>query len=73
MFAIEEYRDVRFVGAPPTSIGKVGGETDNWMWPRHTGDFSIFRVYSGPDGKPADYSKDNVPCLLYPYPGPPDS
>ena len=48
------YRDVRFVGAPPSSIGKFGADTDNWMWPRHTGDFSMFRVYSAPDGTPAD-------------------
>ena len=55
------YRDVRFVGAPPASIGKFGGETDNWMWPRHTGDFSMFRVYAGPDNEPADYSPENRP------------
>ena len=55
------YRDVRFVGAPPSSIGKFGADTDNWMWPRHTGDFSMFRVYSAPDGTPADYSSENVP------------
>ena len=55
------YRDVRFVGAPPSSIGKFGADTDNWMWPRHTGDFSMFRVYSAPDGTPADYSPENVP------------
>ena len=55
------YRDVRFVGAPPASVGKFGGETDNWMWPRHTGDFSMFRIYAGADNEPADYSKDNVP------------
>ena len=62
-FAIvqETYRDVRFVGAPPSSIGKFGGDTDNWMWPRHTGDFSIFRVYADKDGKPAAYSPNNVP------------
>ncbi len=57
----EIYRDVRFVGTPPSSIGKFGGDTDNWMWPRHTGDFSVFRVYMSPDGKPAEYSPDNVP------------
>lgn len=57
----EVYRDVRFVGAPPSSIGKFGHDTDNWMWPRHTGDFSVFRVYMSPDGGPADYSPDNVP------------
>ena len=55
------YRDVRFVGAPPASVGKYGGETDNWMWPRHTGDFSMFRVYAGPDNEPADYSPANRP------------
>ena len=55
------YRDVRFVGAPPASAGKFGGETDNWMWPRHTCDFSMFRVYTGPDGEPADYSEENTP------------
>ena len=61
LFVFREYRDVRLVGAPPSSIGKFGGETDNWMWPRHTGDFSIFRVYAGPDNLPADYSPENVP------------
>lgn len=61
LFVYREYRDVRFVGAPPSSIGKFGGDTDNWMWPRHTGDFSMFRVYTDKDGKPADYSEDNVP------------
>ena len=55
------YRDVRFVGAPPASMGKFGGETDNWMWPRHTCDFSMFRVYAGPDNEPADYAADNKP------------
>ena len=55
------YRDVRFVGAPPASVGKYGGETDNWMWPRHTGDFSMFRVYAGPDNEPAAYSPENRP------------
>ena len=57
----EVFRDVRLVGAPPSNIGKFGGDTDNWVWPRHTGDFSIFRIYVGKDGKPADYSEDNVP------------
>lgn len=57
------YSDVRFVGAPPASVGKFGGETDNWMWPRHTGDFSMFRVYAGKDNEPADYSEDNVPYV----------
>ncbi len=60
MFVYEIYEDVRLVGAPPSSIGKFGGDTDNWMWPRHTCDFSMFRVYSAPDGKPAKYSKDNI-------------
>lgn len=55
------YRDVRFVGAPPASMGKFGGDTDNWMWPRHTCDFSMFRVYAGPDNQPAEYSETNVP------------
>jgi len=57
----EVYSDVRLVGTPPNSIGKFGHDSDNWMWPRHTGDFSVFRVYMSPDGKPAQYSKDNVP------------
>lgn len=57
------FRDIRFVGAPPASIGKFGGETDNWMWPRHTGDFSMFRVYAGKDNEPAEYSEDNVPYV----------
>ena len=61
LFVFREYRDVRLVGAPPSSIGKFGGETDNWMWPRHTGDFSIFRIYAGQDNMPADYSVSNVP------------
>lgn len=57
----EVFLDVRLVGTPPNSIGKFGGDTDNWVWPRHTGDFSVFRVYAGKDNKPAAYSKDNVP------------
>ena len=61
LFIYTDYRDVRLVGAPPESIGKYGGDTDNWMWPRHTGDFSMFRVYMGPDGTPAEFSADNVP------------
>jgi hypothetical protein len=61
LFVYETFHDVRLVGTPPESIGKYGGDTDNWMWPRHTGDFSLFRVYSGPDGKPAEYSPDNIP------------
>ncbi len=60
-FVYQVYEDVRLVGAPPSAIGKFGGDTDNWMWPRHTGDFSIFRIYTAPDGSPAPYSKDNVP------------
>ncbi len=61
MFVTETFRDVRLVGAPPSAIGNFGRDTDNWMWPRHTGDFSLFRIYAGPDGKPADYSPSNVP------------
>ena len=61
LYVFREFRDVRLVGAPPSSIGKFGGETDNWMWPRHTGDFSIFRIYASPEGLPADYSPENVP------------
>ncbi|MFO7863122.1 MAG: S46 family peptidase [Salinivirgaceae bacterium] len=61
LFVYEDFMDVRLVGAPPESIGKFGADTDNWMWPRHTGDFAMFRVYAGPDGKPAAYSDDNVP------------
>lgn len=61
LYVYETYNDVRLVGTPHESIGKFGGDTDNWMWPRHTGDFSMFRVYAGPDGKPADYSPNNVP------------
>ncbi len=61
LIAYKIYKDIRFVGAPPSSIGKFGADTDNWMWPRHTGDFSMFRVYSAPDGSPAEYSPENVP------------
>ncbi len=61
LFVYERYKDVRLVGTPPESIGKFGGDTDNWEWPRHTGDFSIFRVYMSKDGKPAEYAADNVP------------
>ena len=61
LFVFRIYKDVRLVGAPPSSIGKFGGDTDNWMWPRHTGDFSIFRIYADADNNPALYSKDNVP------------
>lgn len=60
-FIIETYKDIRLVGAPPSSIGKFGSDTDNWVWPRHTGDFSMFRIYADKDNKPAEYSKDNIP------------
>lgn len=60
-FKTTTYRDIRLVGAPPESIGKFGADTDNWVWPRHTGDFSLFRIYAGPDNLPADYSPDNKP------------
>ena len=63
LYVFKVYSDVRLVGAPPSSIGKFGGDTDNWMWPRHTGDFSLFRVYAGKDNEPAEYSKDNVPYI----------
>jgi len=61
LFIYEVFKDVRLVGAPPSSIGKFGADTDNWMWPRHTGDFSLFRVYTDKDGNPAEYSEDNIP------------
>ncbi len=61
LFVTETYNDVRYVGSPPESIGKFGADTDNWVWPRHTGDFSVFRIYAGPDNKPAEYSPDNKP------------
>jgi flagellar biosynthesis chaperone FliJ len=61
LFVTETYKDIRLVGAPPSSIGNFGKDSDNWMWPRHTGDFSMFRIYAGKDNKPADYSADNVP------------
>ena len=61
IYVYNVYKDIRLVGTPPSAIGKFGGDTDNWMWPRHTGDFSIFRVYTAPDGSPAEYSADNVP------------
>ncbi len=60
-FVYEDYSDVRLVGTPPENVGKYGGDTDNWEWPRHTGDFSLFRVYADKDGQPAAYSEDNVP------------
>ena len=61
LLVYETFKDVRLVGAPPSSIGKFGGDTDNWMWPRHTGDFSLFRIYMAADGTPAEYSKENIP------------
>ncbi len=61
LFVTEVFQDIRLVGAPPSSIGKFGGDTDNWAWPRHTGDFSLFRIYAGPDNKPAPYSPANQP------------
>ena len=61
LFVTETYRDIRLVGAPPSAIGNFGVDTDNWMWPRHTGDFSMFRIYAGRDNKPANYSPDNIP------------
>jgi len=63
LFVTETYKDVRLVGAPPSSVGNFGKDTDNWMWPRHTGDFSMFRIYAGKDNKPAEYSVDNVPYV----------
>ncbi|AZI31718.1 S46 family peptidase [Kaistella carnis] len=60
-YIIETYKDIRLVGAPPSSIGKFGSDTDNWVWPRHTGDFSMFRIYADKNNKPAEYSKDNIP------------
>ncbi|AFL81456.1 Peptidase S46 [Aequorivita sublithincola DSM 14238] len=61
LFVVETYKDIRLVGAPPSSIGKFGSDTDNWIWPRHTGDFSLFRIYADKNNRPAEYSKDNVP------------
>ncbi|MFO7999100.1 MAG: S46 family peptidase [Bacteroidales bacterium] len=61
LFVYEIYKDVRLVGAPPSSTGKFGGDVDNWMWPRHSGDFSLFRVYAGADNRPSEYHEDNVP------------
>ena len=61
LFVYQRYKDIRLVGTPPESVGKYGGDTDNWEWPRHTGDFSVFRVYMDKNGKPADYSADNIP------------
>ncbi len=67
LFVYEVFRDVRLVGAPPSSIGKYGADTDNWMWPRHTGDFSIFRIYTNAEGKPADYAETNIPLKPHHY------
>ncbi len=61
VFVYQRYKDIRLVGTPPESVGKFGGDTDNWEWPRHTGDFSVFRVYMSKDGKPADFSTENIP------------
>ena len=61
IFVNETYRDVRLVGAPPSAVGNFGSDTDNWVWPRHTGDFSLFRIYADKNNKPANYSEDNVP------------
>ena len=63
MYVYDVYKDIRLVGTPPESVGKFGGDTDNWEWPRHTGDFSVFRVYTSPDGKPAAYSANNIPMV----------
>lgn len=63
LYVTEVFKDVRLVGAPPSSIGKFGSDTDNWMWPRHTGDFALFRIYASKDNKPATFSKDNVPYI----------
>lgn len=67
MFINQTYKDVRLVGVPPESIGKFGGDTDNWIWPRHTGDFSLYRIYTDPNGNPAEYSKDNIPLKSKKY------
>ena len=68
LFYLKTYTDVRMVAAPPSSIGKFGGETDNWMWPRHTCDFSVFRIYADANGEPADYSPNNVPLKALRFP-----
>ncbi|MEO0734798.1 MAG: S46 family peptidase, partial [Bacteroidota bacterium] len=62
-FVTKTYPDVRLVGAPPSSVGKYGADTDNWEWPRHTGDFSLFRIYTAPDGSPAEYAAENIPMV----------
>lgn len=61
LFVVETFNDVRLVGTPPSSIGKFGSDTDNWVWPRHTGDFALFRIYADKNNRPAEYSEDNVP------------
>jgi len=61
LWVYDEFKDIRFVGTPPAAIGKFGGDTDNWMWPRHTGDFAVFRIYASPDNEPAEYSPENIP------------
>ena len=63
LFVVENFKDVRMVGAPPSDIGRFGGDTDNWMWPRHNADFSVFRIYANKDNKPAEYSAENVPYV----------
>ncbi len=63
LFVTETYHDIRLVGAPPSAVGNFGKDTDNWIWPRHTGDFSMFRIYAGRDNKPAEYSADNIPYI----------
>jgi len=69
LFVNESFKDIRLVGAPPSAIGKFGGETDNWIWPRHTGDFSLFRIYASKDNKPAEFNRENVPFkALYHFP-----
>lgn len=67
LFVYQTFTDIRMVGAPPSGIGKFGGETDNWTWPRHTGDFCLLRVYTGPDGNPAKYAKGNIPLVPKKY------
>ena len=69
LFVTEVFKDIRLVGTPPESLGKFGGETDNWVWPRHNADFSLFRIYAGKDNKPAEYSSENIPYTpLYSFP-----
>ena len=66
-FVYQDFKDVRLVGTPPENVGKFGGDTDNWEWPRHTGDFSVFRVYTDKDGNPAPYSPNNIPMKAKKY------